>query len=91
MKLTKKQWERAKTILKKELKLYKTDPKANFGENEISWNFPHSYPPGSYRLHFIWRSGQLSGYRTRHFMEIPGQDLTFDEEYLRKNFKRFVN
>ena len=91
MKLNKAAWERAKQILRVEVAAYKVETNAKFGDNEISWEFPRSYPPGSYRLMFRWANGMLSGERTRHWAEISGGNITLDDAYLEENFKRFRN
>lgn len=63
-------------------------PNAKFSKYAFSWDYHYTYPPGSVRLHYEWKNGQVSGWRTRHWDEGPfaPTHVTMDDEYLAKVF-----
>lgn len=91
MKLSLEDWVAIKDRTEKELKpLVGTgkEPNAKFSKYAFSWDYHYTYPLGSVRLHYNWKSGKVSGWRTRHWDEGPfaPQMIGMDDEYLAKVF-----
>ena len=74
MKLSYKDWVAIKERTEKELKplrgTYK-EPNAKFSRFEFSWDYYYNYPPGKVRLHYQYKKGNVTGWRTSHPDEAP--------------------
>ena len=91
MRLSYKDWKAIKDRTEQELKpLVGTgkEPRAKFSKYAFSWDYHYAYPPGSVRLHYNWKSGKVTGWRTRHWSEGPfaSERIAMDDEYLAKVF-----
>ena len=91
MKLPYADWEAIKDRTEVELRPLVgsgKDPKAEFSKYAFSWDYYYSYPPGCVRLHYSWKNGNVSGWRTRHWSEGPfaPEQTIMDDEYLAKVF-----
>lgn len=91
MKLSYEDWVAIKDRTEKELEpLAGTgkEPSAKFSKYAFSWDYHYAYPPGSVRLHFNWKSGDVSGWRTNHWSEgiFAPQEIAMDDKYLSKVF-----
>ena len=64
------------------------EPDAKFSKYAFSWDYHYAYPPGSVRLHYYWKGGEVTGWRTRHWSEGPfaPEKTAMDEKYLAKVF-----
>lgn len=64
------------------------EPDAKFSDRSFSWDYHYAYPPGSVRLHYTWKDGKVTGWRTSHWDEGPfaPEKITMDDKYLAKVF-----
>lgn len=64
------------------------EPNAKFSKYTFEWDYHYAYPPGSVRLHYIWKNGNIGGWRGRHWSEGPfaPEKVAMDDKYLAKVF-----
>jgi len=90
MKLSYEDWVAIKDRTEKELKSLvgtNKEPNAKFSKYAFSWDYHYTYPPGSVRLHYNWKNGEVSGWRIRHWIEgIFARECAMDNKYLAEVF-----
>ena len=91
MKLSYKDWCAIKDRTEEELKPLVgggKEPEPKFSTKSFSWDYWYAYPPGKVRLHYTWKNGVVTGWRTNHWDEGPFAPtrIEMDDDYLAKVF-----